>query len=36
MREDKIFGIVERAGAVANSSNGKKRGKQPSEQPWRF
>ena len=27
MREDEIFGIVERAGAVANSSNGKKRGK---------
>ncbi len=27
MREDEIFGIVERAGAVANSGNGKKRGK---------
>lgn len=27
MREDEIFGIVERAGAVANSSDGKKRGK---------
>ena len=27
MREDEIFGVVERAGAVTNSSNGKKRGK---------
>jgi chaperonin GroES len=27
MREDEIFGIVERAGAVANSGNGKKRSK---------
>ena len=27
MREDEIFGIVERAGAVANSGSGKKRGK---------
>jgi hypothetical protein len=36
MREGEIFGIVERAGAVANSRNGKKRGKQPSEQSRRF
>jgi len=27
MREDEIFGIVERAGAVANSGSGKKRSK---------
>jgi chaperonin GroES len=27
MREDEVFGIVERAGAVANSGSGKKRGK---------
>jgi chaperonin GroES len=27
MREDEIFGIVERAGAVAHSGGGKKRGK---------
>jgi chaperonin GroES len=27
MREDEIFGVVERAGAVANSGSGKKRGK---------
>jgi chaperonin GroES len=27
MREEEIFGIVERAGAVANSSDSKKRGK---------
>ena len=27
MREDEIFGIVERAGAVANSGSGKKGGK---------
>src|SRR4030095_4741935 len=27
MREDEIFGVVERAGAVANSGNGKKRSK---------
>jgi co-chaperonin GroES (HSP10) len=27
MREDEIFGVVERADAVTNSSNGKKRGK---------
>jgi chaperonin GroES len=27
MREDEIFGIVEHAGAVADSSDGKKRGK---------
>ena len=27
MREDEIFGVVKRAGAVANSGSGKKRGK---------
>jgi chaperonin GroES len=27
IREDEIFGVVERAGAMTNSSNGKKRGK---------